>query len=95
MENNTFETLNFTLLEGRFPKNENEIVIGKHIITNGEVELKLGDKLNLDIGRRQTLNGYDLDESNPYVEEEGEKISDAKKYEFTIVRNNRKTKVYF
>lgn len=36
--------------------------------------------------------GTNLDGSNPYNgEETPEKIADAKPYEFTVVRNNRKT----
>lgn len=37
-----------------------------------------------------------LDGSNPYNGEESpEKIANAKSYEFTVVRNNRKTRVFF
>ncbi|MCI8621159.1 MAG: hypothetical protein HFJ50_05405 [Clostridia bacterium] len=47
-------------MNGRFPKNENEIIIGKHIITNGGVDLKIGDKIKLNIGERKTKDDYDL-----------------------------------
>ena len=40
------------LIEGRLPRKDNEIIIDHH--TN----LKLGDKLTLDIGKR-CLNGED------------------------------------
>lgn len=40
------------LLEGRLPVNENEIVISKHIETNGLVKYKIGDILDLEVGNR-------------------------------------------
>lgn len=95
MERDIFDTFKFDLISGRFPENKNEIIISNHIITNGKVELKLGDKISFDIGKRETLDGYELNSSNPYNEEEGEKIVDAKRYDFTIVRNNRKSKLQF
>lgn len=60
MNEETFELLNFKLIEGRFPLNSNEIVISNHIINNANMKLKVGDKLKLDIGERKTLEGYDL-----------------------------------
>lgn len=51
---NLFEELN--LIEGRFPSNSNEIVISEHIFTNGKVEYKVGDKLNLKVGYIKTNN---------------------------------------
>ena len=40
--------------------NKNELVISKHIMHNGGAELKVGDKISIDVGKRQTLDGYDL-----------------------------------
>ncbi len=50
----------------------------------------------LNIGDRKTQDGYELDGSNPFLETEDEKeeIVNAKTYEFTIVRNNSKTKLF-
>lgn len=90
MDEKTASELKFDLKEGRFAKNKNEIVISRHIIENGEVKLKIGDKLSLKIGERITSDGYDLYGHNPYIEEE-EKIVNEKSYEFEIVRNYRKT----
>lgn len=60
------------------------------------MELKIGDKIKLDLGERKTLEGEELSGHNPYVEteDEGEKIVNTKSYEFTIVRNNCKTKLF-
>ncbi len=40
------------LLEGRYPINDHEIVIPNHLLTNGEVELSVGDEITLQIGPR-------------------------------------------
>lgn len=56
MDNETLTKLNFKLVSGRFAMNKNEIVISNHIITNAGIDIKIGDKLNLNIGRRQTLD---------------------------------------
>ncbi|MCI8654789.1 MAG: ABC transporter permease [Clostridia bacterium] len=61
--------LNLSLLEGRLPENENEIVISKHIQTNGKVDLKIGDEITLDIGKRMR-GEEELDQNNPYILEE-------------------------
>ncbi len=88
------------LSEGRMPENENEMVISKHIITNGKVEYKIGDIITLDIGRRQLTTGEELKQNNPYITGEAnndnkiegrqkeilqEEIVNAKKREYKIV----------
>ena len=40
------------LVEGRLPQNENELVISEHIITNGKVNYKIGQKISLEMGER-------------------------------------------
>ncbi len=84
MDSETFEFLKFNLIEGTFPKNENEVIISKHIIENGKVDLKLNDKISFDIGSRQTLEGAELKHSNPYNKDE-EKLENVIHREFTIV----------
>lgn len=41
------------LTEGRLPQNSNEIVISNHLYSNGGVQLKLGQKITLQVGQRQ------------------------------------------
>ncbi len=86
MDSHVFENLKLDrkLLEGRFPKNDSEILISKHISTNGKVDYKIGDKIEFDVGKRKTLDDYDLYDSNSY-QEEGEKLVDTSKHEFTVV----------
>lgn len=86
------------LVSGRMPQNSDEIVISNHITTNGRVNLKVGDEITLDIGTRQTLDGYELNQNNPYnnySEEDSIILSDNEsdnKIEEQIV--NTKTKTY-
>lgn len=88
MDKNNFEDLKFELLEGRFPKNSDELIISNHVKTNAEVDLKIGDKISFEIGKRESLDDIELNSSALYSAD-NEKIVDTKKYEFTIVRNYR------
>lgn len=67
--NDALNNMGLTLEEGKFPSNNNEIVIPSHLINNGEVNLKIGDKLTLKYGIR-TLDGKELNQSNSYDDEE-------------------------
>ena len=40
------------LIEGSFPKNENEVVISNHVITNGGLNYKVGDIVTFKYGKR-------------------------------------------
>ncbi len=57
------------LIDGRMPENENEIVIPDHLLTNGKLELQIGDKLILDVGDRYA-DGDKLNQNNPYYTKE-------------------------
>lgn len=72
------------LKEGSLPRNENEIIIPEHVLTNGGQNWKIGDKITLDIGKR-TLDGESLEQNNPYNIEENEEIEIEKTKEYTIV----------
>ncbi len=82
------------LIEGKMPQNENELVISNHIITNGRVELKVGDTITLDIGNRVHNSGYVLSKYNTFDYgsssnesniENNEKIIDTASKTYTIV----------
>ena len=47
-----FLELPFNLKEGRFPANSNEVVISNSLLTNGKVNLKIGDTINYKLGKR-------------------------------------------
>lgn len=82
--------LSFLLSEGRYPENENEILIPNHLKTNGRVEYKIGDKIMLSVGDRVS-NGYELTQDNPYInseeegEEENEEIINTTQRTYTVV----------
>ena len=84
MDKNIFEFLKFNLIDGRFPANNNEIIISEHIIENAKVNYKIGDKIKVNIGERTTLDNDELYYMNPYIEND-ERIINTREYEFTIV----------
>lgn len=84
MDLSTFKALNFNLTEGRFPENEDEIIISRHMLTNGQLSYNIGDSLTLEIGTRQSLNGYALDSSNPFLDGE-EEIVNTVSHTYSIV----------
>ncbi len=71
------------LIEGRMPENASEIVIGRHIRSNGMVELEVGDVLNLSIGDRMS-EGYRVPQDTPYLKEE-EGLENVREQTYTIV----------
>ena len=52
MQEEGFQGARLKLIEGRFPENEKEIVIPRHLKTNGRVEYHVGDSLTLCLGDR-------------------------------------------
>lgn len=75
------ESLALHLIAGRLPRNENEVIISEHILSNGGVNLKLGETLTLEVGQRILSNGTILSGNNglsiqedaiPEVEASGE-----------------------
>ncbi|MCX4365181.1 MAG: ABC transporter permease [Bacilli bacterium] len=78
------ENLGITLKEGRLPKTSKEVVIPRHLKTNGRVDLKVGDSIKLNIGKRLTLDGYELFQSNPFTFDE-EKFEPSTELEYKIV----------
>ncbi len=81
----SLENLAIKLVEGRLPENSEEIVIPTHLKTNGRVDLKIGDTLTLEVGKRIDKQGNILNQSNPYQEENLEQIIDRVMKTFKIV----------
>lgn len=94
---NDFKNIGINLVSGRLPENSNEIVIEESIIQNGKVDYKVGQKLKLDIGKRIS-EGKELNQRNPYNEEQKEYIETEFSNEYTIVgiieRTNRNIEPY-
>lgn len=83
MDETAQEALSLRLVEGRMPENENELVIGRHIRSNGLVDLNVGDVLTLSVGNRMS-EGYGLTQDSSYFYEE-ETLEPAFERTFTIV----------
>lgn len=78
----SMENLSIRLVDGRFPTNESEILISTHLKTNGRIDLKVGDNVTLDVGKRVS-DDYELEQHNPYNEDE--KIVETNTKTYTIV----------
>lgn len=67
MNKETFNNLEFRLIKGRFPKDDNEIIISEHLNKNGKANLKIDDEITVNVGDRVTLeDDYALNDSNPF-----------------------------
>ena len=90
-----------TLLEGRMPENSNEIVIPEHLIKSGRINYTIGEKITLNLGKRQTKDGLELTQEDALLTDENEEtessstsksetedleeIVDTKEHTYTIV----------
>lgn len=98
MNENAFEKGAYKLIEGRMAQNENEIVIPQHLIDNGRVKINVGDKITLNIGTRELMDGSKLNQKNPYlassskeyIYQETGKAGDNEDYEEQIVDGQTK-----
>ena len=67
MNKEAFNNLKFKLIKGRFPKDDNEIIISEHLNKNGKANLKIDDEITVNVGDRVTLeDDYVLNDSNPF-----------------------------
>lgn len=70
------------LVDGSFPKNENEIVISNHVITNGELNYKVGDIVTFKYGKRN-IEGNDTLANSELVD--GEFLTNEGTHTYKIV----------
>lgn len=80
----SIKELSAKLVEGRFPENENEIIIPTHLKTNGRVNLNVGETITLDVGTRMS-EGSELTQDNPFSYEANEKIINTTEKTYKIV----------
>lgn len=81
----SIKNLSINLLEGRYPKNDSEILIPSHLESNGRVKYKVGDTITLNIGKRvSTEDGAELTQDDDFSED-SEKITDTHPKEYKIV----------
>lgn len=70
------------LIEGSFPKNENEVVISNHVITNGGLNYKVGDIVTFTYGKRN-IEGNDTLANSELVD--GEFLTNEGTHTYKIV----------
>lgn len=80
-----FEKGCFNLIEGRMAKNEDEIVIPRHLKTNGRIDIKVGDEITLDIGKRYDSNTEGIIWENSAYENEAETLTDTVTKRYKVV----------
>lgn len=92
MSGNFTDIVAVNLIEGRMPQNSDEIILPKHLITNGGIkDYNKGDKITLDIGQR-SYDGRILSQRDGYyateegdVKDNEEKLINTRTREYTIV----------
>lgn len=80
-----FERGCFKLIEGRMAKNEDEIVIPRHLKTNGRIDIKVGDEITLDVGKRYDSNTEGVISENCAYEHEAETLTDIVTKHYKVV----------
>lgn len=80
-----FERGCFKLIEGRMAKNEDEIVIPRHLKTNGRIDIKVGDEITLDVGKRYDSNTESVISENCAYEHEAETLTDTVPKHYKVV----------
>lgn len=80
-----FEKGCFNLIEGRMAKNEDEIVIPRHLKTNGRIDIKVGDEITLDVGKRYDSNTEGVISENSAYENEAETLTDTVTKHYKVV----------
>lgn len=80
-----FERGCFKLIEGRMAKNEEEIVIPRHLKTNGRIDIKVGDEITLDVGKRYDSNTESVIGENCAYEHEAETLTDTVTKSYKVV----------
>ena len=80
-----FERGCFKLIEGRMAKNEDEIVIPRHLKTNGRIDIKVGDEITLDVGKRYDSNTEGVIWENSAYENEAETLTDTVTKHYKVV----------
>lgn len=77
------------LIDGRLAQNENEIVISNHINDNLGVNIKVGDEITVDLGKRYDPNEGEIIGNDSYSENETFEVTLRKTYKVVgIVERN-------
>ncbi|QHQ63521.1 FtsX-like permease family protein [Anaerocolumna sedimenticola] len=85
LEYNSFDLSAITLKEGRFPKNENELVITTQMLETSGVTYLIGDKVKFTMGGRNIVeNNVKIPLDNTYSFTKGEEFTKTGEKEYTI-----------
>lgn len=84
IDKNDFNSIGVELTDGELPKNNNEIIIPRHLRNNGKVDLNVGDTITLEVGSRMS-EGYALGQNNPYEETNNETIENTVSVTYKVV----------
>ena len=102
MDENSFNNMSMELLDGRYPKNNNEIAINEDVINKFSKKYKIGDKITLSLGDRYAGGEYIKSgreylpyeskynpDGTPKASEEELKVNLTKEFEIVgIISNN-------
>ena len=66
-------------------KNEDEIVIPRHLKTNGRIDIKVGDEITLDVGKRYDSNTESVISENCAYEHDAETLTDTVTKQYKVV----------
>lgn len=78
-----FNTLPISLISGRLPENDREVLVPSHVAAKGGVRFKVGDSLSLAIGNRME-GDKNLGQHDPYVSDKETLVPQTKRT-YTIV----------
>lgn len=78
----TFSQLPVTLISGRFPLNDREVLIPDHISIKAGIQIPVGSNLAIGIGSREA-DGNTLTQHDPYME--GERLHVVREKTYTVV----------
>jgi putative ABC transport system permease protein len=85
----SLNNLAVNIVSGRLPEKNDEIVIPTHLKTNGRNFLNVGDIITLDVGKRVSEDGLELNQFNEYMIDDDskvhEKIIDTTKKTYKVV----------
>jgi len=86
LDEKALEYAGLTLIEGRLPQSNTELVLTQTVQSNAGVTVHVGDVLPLSVGKRIS-EGYELWQENPYLDEESEKeqLKEIFHQDYTVV----------
>lgn len=77
-----FEKLPITLISGRLPQNDTEVIVPNHVSIKAGVRIPMGELLSLAVGSRE-MDGSTLTQHDPYME--GETLATVAEKTYLVV----------